>query len=422
MKKKKQGKLRGLRKDLRRYSDAYILVIPVVLYYLLFDYKTMYGVIIAFKDFRPGLGIFGSEWVGLRNFADFFQSYYFTRLLKNTLTISLSSIVLGFPAPIIFALLLNEIKNMKFKRCIQTISYLPHFISTVVICSMITMFVSEKGIITQFLALFGVPADASLLTHPEYFVPIYVISGIWQGLGWGAIIYLAAISGIDQELYEAAQIDGAGKWKQMIHVTLPGISNTIIIMLLMRMGRVMSVGFEKIILLYNEGIYETADVISTFVYRKGLLSYQWSYSAAVGLFNSVINFIIVMAFNKISKSENLINKFTESVKKFTETCKDLMDAMGNNTDAINNINTSESKKSGSFFDNIKEKVTNSIGGDSNDNNETTHTNGVRITNVDEIAKTIAEKINGALSVDVPDAQIQLLINGTGGNEWTITKY
>lgn len=301
MKKKKRGKLRELGKDLRRYSDAYILVIPVVLYYLLFDYKTMYGVIIAFKDFRPGLGIFGSEWVGLRNFMDFFQSYYFVRLLKNTLTISLSSIILGFPAPIIFALLLNEIKNMKFKRCIQTISYLPHFISTVVICSMITMFVSEKGIITQFLSLFGVAADASLLTRPEYFVPIYVISGIWQGLGWGAIIYLAAISGIDQELYEAAQIDGAGKWKQMIHVTLPGISNTIIIMLLMRMGRVMSVGFEKIILLYNEGIYETADVISTFVYRKGLLSYQWSYSAAVGLFNSVINFIIVIAFNKISK-------------------------------------------------------------------------------------------------------------------------
>lgn len=301
MKKKKRGKLRELGKDLRRYSDAYILVIPVVLYYLLFDYKTMYGVIIAFKDFRPGLGIFGSEWVGLRNFMDFFQSYYFVRLLKNTLTISLSSIILGFPAPIIFALLLNEIKNMKFKRCIQTISYLPHFISTVVICSMITMFVSEKGIITQFLSLFGVAADASLLTRPEYFVPIYVISGIWQGLGWGAIIYLAAISGIDQELYEAAQIDGAGKWKQMIHVTIPGISNTIIIMLLMRMGRVMSVGFEKIILLYNEGIYETADVISTFVYRKGLLSYQWSYSAAVGLFNSVINFIIVIAFNKISK-------------------------------------------------------------------------------------------------------------------------
>lgn len=304
---KKRSKLRLLGKDLRRYSDAYVLVIPVVLYYLLFDYKTMYGVIIAFKDFRPGLGIWGSEWVGLRNFMDFFQSFYFTRLLKNTLTISLSSIILGFPAPIIFALLLNEIKNVKFKRCIQTISYLPHFISTVVICSMITMFVSEKGIITRLLSVFGVPSEASLLTYPEYFVPIYVISGIWQGLGWGAIIYLAAISGIDQELYEAAQIDGAGKWKQMLHVTLPGISNTIIIMLLMRMGSVMSVGFEKIILLYNEGIYETADVISTFVYRKGLVSYQWSYSAAVGLFNSVINFIIVMTFNKLSKKYSEIS-------------------------------------------------------------------------------------------------------------------
>lgn len=304
---KKRSKLRLLGKDLRRYSDAYVLVIPVVLYYLLFDYKTMYGVIIAFKDFRPGLGIWGSEWVGLRNFMDFFQSFYFTRLLKNTLTISLSSIILGFPAPIIFALLLNEIKNVKFKRCIQTISYLPHFISTVVICSMITMFVSEKGIITRLLSVFGVPSGASLLTYPEYFVPIYVISGIWQGLGWGAIIYLAAISGIDQELYEAAQIDGAGKWKQMLHVTLPGISNTIIIMLLMRMGSVMSVGFEKIILLYNEGIYETADVISTFVYRKGLVSYQWSYSAAVGLFNSVINFIIVMTFNKLSKKYSEIS-------------------------------------------------------------------------------------------------------------------
>lgn len=300
-KKKKTGILREVKKDLRRYSGAYVLVIPVILYYLLFDYKTMYGVVIAFKDFSPGLGIGGSEWVGLQNIADFFGSYYFWRLLKNTLTISLTSIIVGFPAPIIFALLLNEIKNRKFKRCVQTISYLPHFISTVVICGMITMFVSSKGPITQLLSIFGVSSDASLLTNPDYFVPIYVISGIWQGIGWGAIIYLAAISGIDQELYEAAQIDGAGKWKQMIHVTLPGIKHTIIIMLLMRLGSVMSVGFEKIILLYNEGIYETADVISTFVYRKGLLSYQWSYSAAVGLFNSIINFIIVIAFNRLSR-------------------------------------------------------------------------------------------------------------------------
>lgn len=300
---KKKFSLKALGTDLRKYSDAYILVIPVVLYYLLFDYKSMYGVIIAFKDFSPGAGILGSDWAanyGLRNFLDFFQSYYFWRLLKNTLIISVTSIVFGFPAPIIFALLLNEIKNTKFKRITQTISYMPHFISTVVVCGLITMFVSDKGPITQLLTLSGF-SKISLLTKPDYFVPIYVISGIWQGLGWGAIIYLAALSGIDQELYEAAKIDGAGRWQQTVHVTLPGIANTIIIMLLMRLGSIMSVGFEKIILLYNEGIYETADVISTFVYRKGLLSYQWSYSAAVGLFNSVINFILIVIFNKVSK-------------------------------------------------------------------------------------------------------------------------
>lgn len=300
MQNNKKLSFKRLGKDLRRYSDAYILVIPVVLYYLLFDYKSMYGVIIAFKDFSPGAGIFGSDWVGLRNFMDFFKSYYFWRLLKNTLVISLTSIVFGFPMPIIFALLLNEIRSSKFKRITQTISYMPHFISTVVFCGMISMFVSDKGLITQILSVFGVP-QVSLLTRPEYFVPIYVISGIWKDLGWGAIIYLSALTSIDQELYEAAKIDGAGRWQQTVHVTLPGISNTIIIMLLMRLGSIMSVGYEKIILLYNEGIYETADVISSFVYRKGLLNYQWSYSAAVGLFNSVINFILVMMFNKISK-------------------------------------------------------------------------------------------------------------------------
>ena len=301
MDKKKTSKFREFWHDLYRYRDAYVLVIPVLLFYIMFDYKTMYGVIIAFKDFRPAAGIIGSDWVGLQHFKDFFQSFYFWRLLKNTLTISITSVFLSFPAPIIFALMLNEVKNMKFKRTIQTISYLPHFISTVVICSMISMFVAEKGPITQLLSYFGVRNDASLLTRPEYFVAIYVLSGIWQQIGWSAIIYISAITGIDQQLYEAAQIDGAGKWKQMIHVTLPGIANTIVIMLLMRLGRIMSVGFEKVILLYNEGIYETADVISSFTYRKGLLSYQWSYSAAVGLFNSVINYIIVSIFNKISR-------------------------------------------------------------------------------------------------------------------------
>ena len=223
------------------------------------------------------------------------------RVLRNTLVISLTSILFGFPAPIIFALLLNEIKSEKFKRITQTISYMPHFISTVVICGMITMFVSEKGFITQLLTFLGGEGGVSLLSKEEYFVPIFVISGIWQEVGWGAIIYLAALAGIDQQLYEATQIDGANRWQQVIHVTLPGISGQIIIMFLLRIGRVMNVGHEKIILLYNAGIYETADVISTFVYRKGLLEYQWSYSAAIGIFNSIINFIIIIMFNKISK-------------------------------------------------------------------------------------------------------------------------
>ena len=293
-----------LKKDMKRYRGAYLLVVPVVVFYLLFCYKPMYGVIIAFKDFSPAAGIWGSDWTGsfgFQHFIDFFGSFYFKRVLRNTLVISLTSILFGFPAPIIFALLLNEIKSEKFKRITQTISYMPHFISTVVICGMLTMFVSEKGFITQLLTFLGGEGGVSLLSKEEYFVPIYVISGIWQEVGWGAIIYLAALAGIDQQLYEAAQIDGANRWKQMIHVTLPGIYGQIIIMFLLRIGRVMNVGHEKIILLYNAGIYETADVISTFVYRKGLLEYQWSYSAAIGIFNSIINFIIIIVFNKISK-------------------------------------------------------------------------------------------------------------------------
>ena len=216
-------------------------------------------------------------------------------------TISLATLVFGFPAPIILALLLNEVRSTRFKRVVQTITYMPHFISMVVICSMIRMFVAENGVITQMLLPFGIK-PGSMLSHPEYFVPLYVISGIWQEIGWGSIIYLAALTGIDQELYEAARIDGAGRWQQTLHVTLPGISSTIIILLILRMGSVMSVGYEKIILLYNDGILETADVISSFVYRRGLLNYEWSYSTAVGLFNSVINFILIVLFNRLSRS------------------------------------------------------------------------------------------------------------------------
>lgn len=287
-------------RDLKKHKGAYLIAFPVVLFYLLFCYKPMYGIIIAFKDFSPAAGILESDWAGLQHFKDFFQSYYFGRIFKNTLIISFTSIILGFPAPIIFALLLNEVKRPGFKRITQTISYMPHFISMVVVCGMIKLFVSDKGIITYILTLFG-GEKVSLLANQNYFVPIYVLSGIWQELGWGAIIYLSALSGIDPQLYEAARIDGANRWKQTIHVTLPGISGTVIIMLLLRLGSIMGVGHEKIVLLYNAGIYETADVISTFVYRKGLLEFQWSYSAAVGIFNSVINFIVIMIFNKVSK-------------------------------------------------------------------------------------------------------------------------
>ena len=308
MKKKKEKSSFGVRlwNDLKRYRGAYLIALPVVLFYILFAYKPMYGIIIAFKDFSPGAGIWGSDWVGLQHFKAFFQSYYFGRILKNTLVISFSTILFGFPAPIIFALLLNEIKNPAFKRITQTISYMPHFISLVVVCGMISLFVSEKGIITYLLSFFGVK-QVSMLSNPSYFVPIYVISGIWQELGWGAIIYLSALSGIDPQLYEAAKIDGANRCKQTLHVTLPGISGTIIIMLLLRIGSVMSVGSEKILLLYNPSIYETADVISTYVYRKGLVDYQWSFSTAVGLFNSVINFAMVMIFNKVSKKTTEIS-------------------------------------------------------------------------------------------------------------------
>jgi len=300
-KSKKSSFFQQTKRDISKYKSLYLLIIPVVIWYILFEYKPMYGVVIAFQDYRPRRGISGSEWVGLKHFKDFVTSFYFGRTVKNTLIISFANIIFGFPAPIIFALLLNEIKNIKFKKLVQTISYMPHFISMVVLTSMIRVFVSNNGFITGILnVLFDVPKK-SLLTMQEYFVPIHVLSGIWQGLGWGAIIYIAALANVDQELYDAASIDGANRWKQTIHVTIPSIMPTIIIMLLLRLGGIMSVGYEKIILLYNEGIYEVSDVISTYVYRKGLQEFQYSFSAAVNLFNTVINFTLIMIFNKVSK-------------------------------------------------------------------------------------------------------------------------
>ncbi len=289
-----------LGKDIMMHKGAYILAIPVILYYILFCYKPMYGLIIAFKDYAPIKGIMGSEWVGLKHFKDFITNPYFWRLMKNTLTISISNLIFSFPAPIILALLLNEMKSKFFLRFSQMIMYIPHFISLVVICGMIHRFTSSDGVIVDFLALFGFERK-SLLNFPEYFVPIYVISDIWAGVGWGSIIYMAALTGIDSSLYEAAVIDGAGRWKQTWHVTIPGILPTIIVMFLMRIGQLLSVGHEKIILLYNSLTWETADIIASYVYRKGLLEQSYSFSTAVGLFNTVISFILLMIANNLSK-------------------------------------------------------------------------------------------------------------------------
>jgi putative aldouronate transport system permease protein len=288
------------RREMARNKELYLIALPVIAYYLIFHYGPMYGAIIAFKDFSPGAGILGSPWVGLQHFRDFFASVYFVRVIRNTLTISLTSLVFGFPAPIILALLINELRQHAFSRSIQTITYMPHFISMVVICGMIREFTAETGLVSVILSFFGVPAQ-TMLNNARSFVPIYVVSGIWQEVGWGSIIYLAALMGIDQELYQAASIDGAGRWSQTIHITLPCLLPTVIVLLILRTGSILSVGSEKIILLYNASIYETSDVISSYVYRRGLLNSDWSFSSAVGLFNSAVNFVLVSLVNWLSR-------------------------------------------------------------------------------------------------------------------------
>ena len=238
--------------------------------------------------------------MGLKHFKDFFASSECFRLIYNTLKINLAALCFGFPAPIVLAILINEMGNGKFKRFTQTVSYMPHFISLVVICGLVKNFVSADGIISSIVAVFS-GEKANLLTIKEWFVPIYVGSNIWQDVGWGSIIYLAALSAIDECLYESAQLDGAGRINQIIHITLPGIAPTIITLLIIRVGSLLTVGFEKIILLYNELIYETSDVISTYVYRIGFQGQQWSYTTAIGLFGSVINLILLTVANTVSK-------------------------------------------------------------------------------------------------------------------------
>jgi len=291
-------------REIMKNRSLYVMLIPVILYFVLFQYKPMYGAIIAFKDFKPFLGIADSPWVGLKHFDQFFNSYYFGRILKNTILISVYQLIFAFPAAIILALLLNEVKNQVFKRVVQSVSYLPHFISLVVVCGMLLDFLQPDGIINRAIMAIGlVNEPINFLILPGWFRTIFVGSGIWQGVGWSSIIFLAALSGINPSLYEAASVDGAGRWRQMLNITLPGIMPTIVILLIINIGNFMIVGFDKIILLYNPATYETGDVIGSFVYRRGIMEANYSFTAAVGLFNSLINFILLILVNQLAKKK-----------------------------------------------------------------------------------------------------------------------
>ena len=287
---------------LRRNWDLYLLLVLPVIYFALFKYRPMYGLIIAFKDFSARRGILGSRWAGLKHFKQFFGSYYFSLTLRNTLTISLSSILFGFPMPILLALSINEVERPRLKKTIQTVVYMPHFLSTIVTCSLVIQFLSPStGIINKLIALLG-GEPKYFMTMPSAFKPVYVISGIWSAMGWDAIIYLSALSGVDTNMYEAAEIDGASRLQRILYINLPSILPTVIITLILRSGSVMNVGYEKILLLQNDLNYNASEVISTYVYNKGILQAQYSFSTAVGLFNNVINFAILMLVNGIARS------------------------------------------------------------------------------------------------------------------------
>ena len=284
-------------------QDRYLwlLAVPAVVYYFLFHYLPMYGLLIAFKDFSPFRGILGSPWAGLVWFEQFFTSIHFVRTVRNTLLLNFYGFFFNFTVPIIFALLLNEVHSSLFRRWVQTISYIPHFVSIVVVVGLINaMFNSENGLVNTVLGRLGME-PVPFLILPGWFRPLYIGSDIWQHFGWRAIIYLAALTAIDQEQYDAAWVDGANRWQQLRFITLPGIAPTIIILMILYVGQMMSVGFEKILLMYGPGTYETADVISTFVYRRGITGGDYSFAAAAGLFNSVINLTLILFVNRLSK-------------------------------------------------------------------------------------------------------------------------
>ena len=280
----------------------YIMFIPVFIYFVVFRYvPLLLSLIISIQKYQPAKGIFNSKWVGLDYYRQFIDSVFFWRLLRNTLGINFLQLTIGFAAPVILALLLNEVGRMRYKKLVQTVTYLPNFISSVVVVGMVVTFLSPStGLINNVLAHLGLER-VNFLTEPSYFWGIYTIMTIWQTAGYSAIIYLASLTGISSELYEAARIDGAGRWAQLFHITLPGLTHPIVLLFLMKIGRVLDVGYETIVRMYNPSIYSTADVIGTYVYRRGILNGEYSFASAVGFFQSVIGLILVLFANLAAK-------------------------------------------------------------------------------------------------------------------------
>lgn len=292
----------GLWKSIKRDKYLYMMLVPIAAFYLLFKYAPMFGEIIAFKNYRFSDGIWGSEWVGLKHFRNLFSSPDFFNVLKNTLLLNVYNVIFGFPVPIVLALMLNELRREWYKRLIQNLLYVPHFISWVVLGSiLITLLSPSTGIVNIILHhVFGIE-PIYFLANKQWWPVAFVLSGIWHSAGWNTILYMAAMTGIDPQLYEAARIDGASRIRQIWHITLPGIRSTIAILLILRMGYMMDIGFEQIFILQNSAVFQVSDVISTYVYRVGLLHVQYSYTTALGLFQSIIGFILIVSVNRIVK-------------------------------------------------------------------------------------------------------------------------
>ncbi|WP_307311849.1 ABC transporter permease [Neobacillus driksii] len=292
---------RGLKfKKIFSNYQLYLFLLPALIYFIVFHYLPMYGILIAFKDFVATKGIMGSPWVGFKHFERFFESFQFWTLIKNTLGLSVVQLIVGFPLPIFLALMLNQIRSEKYKRFVQTVVYAPHFISVVVLAGMIFVFFSNNGLINNIILLFG-GDPISFMAKPEWFKPLYIASGVWQETGWAAIIYLAALAGVSPELHEAAVMDGANKWQRIFHVDIPAIMPTAVILLILSVGGIMNIGFEKAYLLQTPMNQPSAEIIPTYVYKMGLQQAQYSFAAAVGLFNAVINLILLIAVNKFAK-------------------------------------------------------------------------------------------------------------------------